>query len=213
LQENRDHHFGRLFGAEAIIKSSILFQDSEFEQWSRVLSLIFDLGKKKPWLREECGWILYRAIYELASQKIHAKYAESIVEGICSNELAKTPEGVAVWLAVKDLVPTATLPSNVWKYNDPLDRHDRKTLSKVMKESSAADETAETEGLAKNSSGVWNSKLHFAWDAVLARLYESEATDKKSKGPRLNFSDFWVEVVDSEYYLGYFVEISWLTIC
>lgn len=159
------------------------------------MSLIFDLGKKKPWLREECGWIFYRAVDDLKSQQINVKYAESLVEGLCSNDLAKTPEGVAIWLAVKDSFPAATLPSNVWKCNDPLDRHDRTTLSKVMKESSVPDETAETNGLAKNSSGVWNSKLHFAWDAVLARLY----TNTKTKGPSLDFSEFWVEVVDSEY--------------
>ncbi|KAH8705519.1 putative DNA polymerase V [Talaromyces proteolyticus] len=200
-QEHRDHHFGRLFGAEAIVKSYILFHDSAFEHWLKFLTLVFELCKKKPWLREECGWVFYRAIYELASQKIDAQYAEKIIEGISTSDLAKTPEGVAIWLAVRDLFPNATLPPNVWKHDDPLDSHDKRTLSKVMRESSATEETAKKEGLAQQSSGVWSSKLHFAWDAVLTRIYDVEPAEedksKKSKGSRISFKDFWVEVIDN----------------
>ena len=195
IKEQRDHHFGRLFGAEAIIKSSILFKPQvPFTEWTKLLDLVFGLANKKPWIREECGWIVYRCVYELSTQKADAKFVESALERLCSNDLARTPEGVSIWLAAKDLFPQVNFPSKVWKHDDPLDAKERSKLAKVMKESSAVDPEEEKQGKPK-SSGVWNSKLHFAWDAVLARL----AAPTKSKGSRLGFAVFWVEVVDSEY--------------
>ncbi|KAF3387474.1 DNA polymerase V [Penicillium rolfsii] len=198
-QEQRDHHFGRLFGAEAIIKSSILFQPSTpFSEWTKVLDLIFELAHKKPWLREECGWIIYRCVYDLSARKMDNKYVEAAVERLCSHDLARSPEGVAIWLAVKDMFPKAELPSKVWKHDDPLDSKERSSLSKIMKESSAEQNEGESKG--NKSSGVWNSKLHFAWDAVISRTGDSskEGSSKtKTKSARLSFVDFWTEVVDN----------------
>ncbi|KAJ5949198.1 hypothetical protein N7454_000782 [Penicillium verhagenii] len=192
-QEQRDHHFGRLFGAEAIIKSAVLFQsDVSFEYWTKVLILIFDLAQTKPWIREECGWILYRCVYDLLARDMDAKYVEAILEGLVTHEVARSPEGVAVWLAAKDMFPNVKYPSKVWKHDDPLDTKERVGLSKIMKESSV--EEAQSENKPKPSSS-WNSKLHFAWDAVISRTGES--TQSKSKSSRLSFSDFWTEVVDN----------------
>ncbi|KAE8353594.1 DNA polymerase phi-domain-containing protein [Aspergillus coremiiformis] len=196
-QEQRDHHFGRLFGAEAIIKSSILFKPkAPFAEWTKLLDLVFDLAKKKPWIREECGWIVYRCVYELSAQKADAKFVESALERLCSNELARSPEGVAIWLAVRDLFPKVKLPSKVWKHDDPLDSKERNQLAKVMKESSSEAE-GENQGSNPKSSGVWNSKLHFAWDAVLSRFGETSPKENKSKHSRVSFTDFWTEVVDN----------------
>ncbi|KAL5357499.1 DNA polymerase phi-domain-containing protein [Aspergillus floccosus] len=197
-QEQRDHHFGRLFGAEAIIKSSVLFKpQAPFSEWLKVLDLVFDLAKKKPWIREECGWILYRCIYELAAQKSDAKFTESILERLASNDLARTPEGVSIWLAAKELFPKAKFPSKVWKHDDPLDSRERTQLTKVMKESSSTDSAGGSQEKNVKTSGVWNSKLHFAWDVIMSKLDVSESEKSKSKGSSLTFIDFWTEVVDN----------------
>jgi DNA polymerase phi len=168
-----------------------------FDQWTQVLDLIFELAQKKPWIREECGWIIYQCVYDLASRKMDTKYIEAALERLCSYEIARSPEGIAVWLAAKDLFPKASFPSKVWKHDDPLDTKERSSLSKIMKESGAANSEAENKTNAAKSSGVWNSKLHFAWDAVLSRT--SLEKEEKSKKTRLSFADFWTEVVDSEY--------------
>ena len=207
-QEQRDHHFGRLFGAEAVIKSGILFQPSTpFSVWPKVLDLILELARKKPWLREECGWVIYRCVCDLSARQMDAKFVEAAVERICFHDLARSPEGVAVWLAVKDLFPSAQLPTKIWKHEDPLDPKERSSLSKIMKESSAEQNDGDGENKGSKSSGVWNSKLHFAWDAVMSRTSdgakESDSKSKsKSKSSRLTFVDFWTEVVDSKFGSG-----------
>ncbi|KAL4929352.1 DNA-directed DNA polymerase POL5 [Aspergillus undulatus] len=196
-QEQRDHHFGRLFGAEAIIKSSILFSPKALlPDWTKVLELVFDLAKKKPWIREECGWIVYRCIHDISAQKADTKLVETALELLCSNDLARTPEGVAIWLAARDLFPDIKFPGKVWKHGDPLDSKERSQLAKTMKESSSGETEGEGEKNAK-SSGVWNSKLHFAWDAALASLNNVPKESKSKGSTRLSFADFWTEVVDN----------------
>lgn len=158
-----------------------------------MLELVFELAKKKPWIREECGWIVYRCVHDLSSQKADGRLVEIALETLCSKDLARTPEGVAVWVATKDLFPGINFPSKVWKHDDPLDSKERNQLAKAMKESPSESESEEEKSV--KSSGVWNSKLPFAWDAALASLNK----DSKSKSTRLSFADFWTEVVDSKY--------------
>lgn len=202
MQEQRDHYFGRLFGSEAIIKSSILFKPKAFfHEWTKLLDLVFELAQKKPWLREECGWVIYRSVYDLAAQKLDAEFVEAALERLSQHELVRTPEGVAIWLAAKDFFPSANSPSKAWKHDDPLDAKERSQLAKVMKDSSSTETGSEGQEKQK-SSGVWNSKLHFAWDAVISRLIDVPTKDgsksKKSSSSRLSFADFWTEVVDSK---------------
>ncbi|KAJ5701853.1 hypothetical protein N7488_009401 [Penicillium malachiteum] len=193
-QEQRDYLFGRLFGAEAIIKSAVLFEPhTVYEQWPKVLGLVFEIAQKKPWLREECGWIIYRLVYDLSARNMDAKYLEAALEGLCSHDLARSPEGVAVWLAAKDMFPAANFPSKIWKHDDPLDPKERSNLAKIMKESSIEEDKGENKA---KSSGTWNSKLHFAWDAIISRTSETTKS-KESKPSRLSFGEFWTEVVDN----------------
>ncbi|KAM5466640.1 DNA-directed DNA polymerase [Microsporum audouinii] len=204
-QEERDRHFGRLFGAEAILKSSILFQPKvPFETWTRLLSLVFELANKKPWLRGECGYIIFYAIRDIGARNRSAKYVDSALAALCENNLAKTPEGVAIWLAAMDisLSPPVVFPHGVWNHDNPLNSREKATLAKIMKESSGQD-ASNSEDTTIKSSGVWNPKLPFAWDPILAKLYTSpvekpsiEDKGKKGKAGQLAFSDFWTEVVD-----------------
>lgn len=167
------------------------------------MDLIFDLAKKKPWIREECGWVVYRSVYDLSAGKADDKYIEVILERMSSNDLARTPEGVSIWVATRDMFPNAKLPPKIWKYDDPLDSRERGILPKIMKESSTAEPEEGNKGNTQKPSGVWNPKLHFAWDAVLARVSDDnkkqKPKDKTSKSSRLSFVDFWTELVDSKW--------------
>ncbi|PGH19231.1 hypothetical protein AJ80_04096 [Polytolypa hystricis UAMH7299] len=202
-QEERDYSFGRLFGAEAIVKSSVVFQESvPFEQWTRILSLLFELAQKKPWLREECGWILFCAIQDIAVQKADVKYAETALRLCCENGLVKTPEGVAIWLRAKDFFPNMVFPEGIWKHGGPLHIRERATLCKVMKQSSESESEQGKENGQVQNSGIWNAKLHFAWGSLLQRLYDQPAEelkskDKTTKSKEASFVEFWTEVVDN----------------
>lgn len=184
----------------------MLFQpQAPFEDWIKILTTLFDLAKKKPWLREECGWIIFCSLRDIQTHKFDVKYAEAALDSLCQNGLAKTPEGVAIWTAAKDLFPTMKFPEGVWQHGGPLHVREKATLAKIMKETSESQPEPGKENGKAQSSGVWNPKLHFAWDSVLQKLYaqspekNGSSKDKDSKATQASFTDIWTEVVDSKF--------------
>ena len=170
-----------------MLKSGILLQhDVPFENWTKLLSLIFELANNKPWLRKECGYIVYCSISDISMRKADAKYVEEILSCLCKHNLAKTPEGVAIWLAAMDSPTSVKFPPNVWQHGSPIHVREKAKLAKIMRESSDSQTPAEN----SHKPAVWNPQLHFAWEAILPRLYAQE--------PSI-FADIWTEVVDSKF--------------
>lgn len=188
------------------LKALFLVRDSSsFEYWNRIVNLICDLAVQKASLREQCCWVIFESVNDLARKSFDVKYAESTLDSLASRRLLRTPEGVAIWLAVKDKFPNARFPNGVWKNDDPLSSKERGPLALVLKEASTASER-DGEVQTARGRGVWSSNINFAWGEVLSRLYVADAhtvvaqnTSVKEKRTRTNFKDFWIEVIDREF--------------
>ncbi|KAI9838516.1 MAG: DNA-directed DNA polymerase [Sclerophora amabilis] len=197
-QEERDHCLGRLFGLEAVLDAGVLFISGSTEQSQRdVVSLVLELAKKKSWLREECGWILCKAVRANPQTPFGESFARTVVEQICEKDLAHTPEGVAIWLSIQSRYPDIRLPKSPWHHRDPLHPKNMTTLPAVMKESSQPVELANEK--EEQQRGMWNSKPHFSWDILFDRL--SQRTERQregsSKSKCVSFSEFWNAAVDN----------------
>lgn len=212
MQEERDHQFGRLFGAEALVKSGILFKSSvSIESWSQVLDMIYHLAKKKPYLREECGWILYEAVKGVGLDALEIEYTQIVVNKLQENGLTMTAEGVAIWIAAQTEDLQINFPAGTWHGDDPLHLKNKTRLAKILKGTSAADVDQDGTNSKASQKGTWSSKLHFAWDVVLAELLNVRTAKQKSQvspGKSLRFEDFWEECVDSEYFLHFVSTLS-----
>jgi DNA polymerase phi len=205
-QDERDHYFGRLFGAEAVIKSNILVKQQDLAQWKRLLDLISGIANKKPWLKQECGWILYNCIKSFAASGVAVPddYALEVVEKLTAHKLIRTPEGLATWLEVSENFPDAKLPKHVWKHRDPLSKGDIGLLADVLKDAKTRANSDEDEHKSQGKA-IWSAQLHFAWDVVLARLYAQAApttngttngTHPKSDHKTINLDTFWAKAVE-----------------
>ncbi len=185
-QDERDHYFGRVFGAEAIIQSDILQSSSDRTQWQRLLDIVLSMSHKKPWLRQECGWILY-VFANLATSPDKQPFVEDIIRAMKARGLIRTPEGVAIWLAARRNYPKADLSGQCWKHRHPLAQKEIKFLPQIMKDSRSGhvEDDHQSQG-----SGTWSPTLHFAWLVVLQNLWDSTHSDLMS------FADFWKAVVD-----------------
>ncbi|EXJ85494.1 hypothetical protein A1O1_05858 [Capronia coronata CBS 617.96] len=189
-QDERDHYFGRVFGADAVFKSGLLLKNPDLSVWKRLLDLICGVATRKPWLRQECGWILVNG---LVSTRVNLpdEFVVAIIEKMAEHKLVRTPEGVAVWLTAERLFPNAKLPKSVWKHGDPLAKKDVDVLADILKDArSHSDQDTELEA---QGSARWSANLHFAWDIVSNELFRDDA---KSNKHRISFELFWDTVVD-----------------
>ena len=152
---------------------------------------------KKPWLREECGFILFTSVQLL--QKQDTQRAQSVIDKLHTNRLFRTSEGVAIWISLYDKFPDLLFPSGIWHREDPLNHKEIKKLARILKEASVIEDTdnvAESKHLQK---GAWSSNVHFAWDVILTRLLTSEPAIKDSeKSKNVSFSKFWEQCVDGK---------------
>jgi len=198
-QDERDHYFGRVFAADAVLKSGMLLKKPHPDQWLRMLDILCALAIKKPWLRQECGWLLATCIASSSGETAQA-FAVDAIETLSANKLIRTPEGVAIWLTIVRVFPQAKLPKTTWKHGDPLAKKDVSLLADILKDARTqpeADQDAEAQGSAR-----WSASLHFAWDVVLAELIRptvdgsKNGTNGTKKNERLTFDVFWKKVVD-----------------
>ncbi len=198
-QDERDHYFGRVFGAEAIVKSCILFRPHpSLPLWRDLLQFICDLALKKPWLRQECGWLLFTSLSYLRSSSVEAEFAVAVVESLKANSLVRTPEGVAIWLEIRTCFTDAVLPKRIWKHRDPLCKDEAALLSDVMKDAKAKQLTESGESTTSQGAGTWSQQLHFSWDVILSSLFLPVVQTRKVSSKRITFAEFWSDVVDSE---------------
>ena len=200
-QEEREHFLGRIFGADAIIKSRVLIARNEQESWKHLLNVLCEISQKKPWLRQECGWMLYHFCSTTIDTSLQS-FVEDVVDVLSVQKLIRTPEGLAIWLAAKQSFPHAKLSKHVWKHSHPLAAKDLKSVADIMKDAKSQPSQDEFEA---QGAASWSANLHFAWDVVLRLLYLSDQqratkeighTGEKAGKSLASFHEFWLSVVD-----------------
>jgi len=189
-QEKRDHLFGRVSAYKAVIQSSILHDSSSREGlFTELLNKVFALARDVSWLRQECGMMLCEVVKDLDS----SNHANTILDQLVEYGLARTPEGVAVWLAIRSQDLDVTYPPRIWHKNDPLHRKEMKHLAAVLKESRHSSQSQDEDPQPLAKTGVWNANANFAWgrvlDAVLI-LCSSPSPDIEY------FRKFWIHIID-----------------
>jgi DNA polymerase phi len=169
-QEERDHWLGRMFGLESLMLSGAFFG----AEWKELLERIFEVANKKPWLCETAAFAVAKAQGD----------AEVTWQMVQDAGLAKTGEGVGIWLSL------AARGQQIGQ--NPLSMKKLMETAKVLKESGS-----EEEGI--KSKGSWNAKLGFVWDLCLDVYFgKDEAGVKKTS---VSWEDFWRVVIDGELHL------------
>jgi DNA polymerase phi len=181
-QEERDHTFGRLFGMYAFVRSTALFHKPS--RWEPALDVLLKLGKKKAWMRSQCGFTIMEAL-----RQMNEKQVQATLRRIAEQGQAKTPEGVAVWLAASSQHPNLKVPP----WGNPLATKSLDTLAAVLKESYqlATDDSGEDASASKQAG--WTKDPHFVWD-LIQRYYSLDELASVA-----DFSRFWNTVVDGEH--------------
>ena len=140
--------------------------------------------------------MLYQAIDTVVDGE---EYVQLLLDKVSQHGLAKTPEGVAVWLHVQSTSVSVRLPEGIWHKNDPLHRKEKIALAKILRGASATKPVEQADIDTVSHKGNVSSDLHFAWDVVVATLSRQPDLDvskHKKNASRLTFQEFWNEAVD-----------------
>ncbi|KIX95770.1 uncharacterized protein Z520_08478 [Fonsecaea multimorphosa CBS 102226] len=203
-QDERDHYFGRVFGADAILKSGIVFgKKTDQSHFKRLLDIVCALAIKKPWLRQECGWVLYNCIVS-DQDDLPESLSLHIIDKLVANKLIRTPEGVAIWLVASRRFPSVKLPKSTWKSGHPLVKKDVNILADILKDAKVQQEEGDSD-LKSQGSARWSANLHFAWEVVLAETFRNTSRESGVRkdvknsirgDDKITFDLFWKVVVD-----------------
>ena len=166
------------------------------------MDLICGIATKKPWLRQECGWILFNCVKSFLADPKFEIYTNSVIDKLNAHKIIRTPEGLAIWIIIRKQFPYAKLPKHVWKHGDPFSRKDLSSLADVLKDAKVQP-SGEENGFESQGSAMWTAQLHFAWDVVLSELYhmpiEKKTQQKEGKeSKRIDFETFWAKAVDGK---------------
>jgi DNA polymerase phi len=184
-QEEKDHALGLLFGLQAFVRARILFKGEG--RWEAVLEALLELCARKPWLREEVGWVVVEGLGQMGQGQ-----AEETLQRLVEAGLAATPEGVGIWISARRLFPDMKFPGKPWgNSGNPLEH--LKALGKALKESSSP----EVEGQAK-ATGNWNPQLHFVWGLIVDQYVAGARAGED--GVAEEFEKFWKVAVDGKAY-------------
>lgn len=166
--------------------------------------MILVLAKKKTWLREQCGFVLYQSAIRLGSEHGRSPYAQAIIDKFQSNKLLKTSEGVAIWIELQTNFPSLSFPKGVWHNDNPLDRNNLPKLASILRESSQKQEENAPSQPADITlpKGFWSANLHFAWTAIIQTLASRpwfSDQNQPSESGSIDLDQFWLECVDSKF--------------
>lgn len=120
-------------------------------------------------------------------------FIQALLDKLCHSGMAKTPEGVAIWLNIRAGLPEIQLPDGIWRHGNPLHRKEKSQLAEILKEASVGRQSDETT-VQIAQKGNWTSRIHFAWIVVLDELAGNAAVGKRSK--TVGFEEFWREAID-----------------
>ena len=165
--------------------------------------MIFALANQKPWLRDQCGYVLFQPISGDLSRNCSAQeeHAQSLIDKLSQSGLAKTREGVCLWIAVQNGYRSVHFPDGIWRDKDPLGRHALNQLAPVLLESkSQVTSTDPSEG-ARKDDGSTSTNLPFVWRFLGKTLADTPVTKgkgKSDKAGRVDLPSFWARCVDGE---------------
>ncbi|KAK5936912.1 DNA-directed DNA polymerase [Knufia obscura] len=192
-QDERDHYFGRLLACKAVFETGLLANGGTGPEsgWSRLFSIICSLMAQKPWLRGEGAATISSAIVQATTLPVYSSSDKTeavsrAFKQLKEHKLARTIDGVGIWLYVQDNLLEAKLPHNVWASDNPLSIKELPMLKKALLDSRSPDD--EDEVILGTST--WSQNLHDAWRLVLRRMGKSQP-----KG-QVSLKEFWQTVVD-----------------
>ena len=166
--------------------------------WRNIVDFALTLASHKPWIREECGFMLYALINSMLLPQDDLQCVTSIAVGFQTHNLYYTPEGIAIWIALALCYPRVPLPKGLWSGDGPLSKGNEKRLARVLHDA-LSNPTSPSETEHSKRPLERKAALHYSWQVILSNLFKSHKVDSTNEFPcriPLDFERFWKSCVD-----------------
>lgn len=175
-----DQALGRLLGVQCFAQPEILSKDAQ--RWKELLPLLLELASKNLELQLACGSIIANTVETLDKSD-----AALTINAVSESSVAKTPEGLAIWVAALRQHPD--LKSKTWK--KPVSAKSSSNLTAILKESATKVLNENAPG-TDNGKPTWTSPLHFVWGKLAA--YFGKLGDDSVR----DLTSLWTPVVEGK---------------
>lgn len=185
-EDDRNHYYGKLLGAKAILESGLLLDDDKTTELIALLTSVVEVMAQKSWLRMEASAVLRSALVQLTEQRVQGIVVQ-ILQLLKKYKLVRTIDGLSIWLVAQDLLPKSALPKDSWTDGNPLSVNELANLKKVLLSShfSSGEDEIELTGTT-----TWSTILNPAWVLIFQRL------GQRGRKGEVTHEQFWSEVVD-----------------
>lgn len=170
--------------------------------WRNIVDYALNLTSHKPWIREECGFMLYAVMNSMLLPQDDLQCATSIAVGFQTHNLYYTPEGIAIWTALSSCYPRVPLPKGLWSGDGPLSKGNEKQLARVLRYA-LSDPTSPSEIEHAKRPQERKAALHFTWQVILSNLFKSHTVNSTNEiqcRKTQEFERFWKSCVDGMFH-------------
>lgn len=129
----------------------------------------------------------------------------ALLQSMCSNSLAHTPEGIAIWLQVQCASSETKLPKHVWNHRQPFSYKELPSVIKIMRHGEDPDRETDPSNKAVDLSGVKQTTPSFYWTSILGNLVKLVQANEKQVSTESGYrstiyASFWSDAIDSTFF-------------
>ena len=171
-QETRDAYYGQVFALLALCRSGRLFKEDLLPDLKRVVGCLWELGKKKVYLKQISAKGIVDVIGQVGGDVFSQWILPVIREDLEAAWWQCTPERLSIAVAVQQAMGThfeSEFFKKQWKHVNVLHSKNYERIASVLMDSSYA-----------------HPQIHYVWDQILPLVLAQSAT----------FVQFWKAVVD-----------------
>ncbi|KAJ2726537.1 DNA-directed DNA polymerase [Coemansia sp. Benny D115] len=191
-QEQRDMHFGRIFGLMALVQSGILTREGTTSaDISKIVAELVAVGAKKPYLREIAYSTIVSMVPALGQFSFRDELITTIVAVALDKGVIETPEELNLALRLRRTYPDydwySALP--LWQTKHMLSEKNVGKLASILSETSKENPAI---------FSTWHPQLHSVWNEIFDIYFNRDRVSEVQDKGVMSLEILWESVVEKK---------------
>ncbi|KAJ1815007.1 DNA-directed DNA polymerase, partial [Coemansia sp. RSA 2598] len=189
-QEQRDMHFGRIFGLMALVQSGIIARKGTTSvEIRKIVMELASTGAKKSYLREIAYVTLASIVPELSKFDFRDEAISMFVAVALDKGAIETPDELFLAMCLRKAYPDYDWHSAFphWHGKHMLSQKNANKLAPILSEISTEDPSL---------FSTWSPQLHTVWNEIFDLYFNKDRANEIVAGGAMEFDILWERVVE-----------------